>query len=255
MPSLALAGTSGTGFLVTGACAPARFVRRRVGSWLVGPDHSASLVFSRCRHRSTFEALPLAAFLQVRGVTWGSTPRVLRLAFEDALRHSRLVMPVRLTRADRSRPTPCARCQSAVLPAEAVRCVLPAGLVFLPTEAIQFTQLAMRASSHGVLKEHPSIDMHSRCPLPHAASSLFRSRSCQILNMFRPCRFSRLRRFSPSGWSGLVASRCQSWDSSGFRLCPRRGLVETPKCLSLPMRRTPPSWSRACDGPCSASSP
>lgn len=185
----------------------------------------------------------------------GSAPRVLRLAFEDALRHSRLVMSVRSLRSDRGRCSSCARLQSAVHSAEAVRCVLPACLVFLPTEVVQSTRLAMRASSHGVLKDHPSIDMHSRCPLPRAARDALRSRPCQILDVFRPCRFSRLRRLSPPGWCGLVASRCQSWDSSGFRLCSCRGPVQTPRCLFTPMLRTRPSWSRSCLAPRPTTSP
>lgn len=71
-------------------------------------------------------------------------------------------------------------------------------------------------SSHGVVKYRPSIDMGAWCPLPvspplrRAVAYIFpresacdavppSARGCHIPDTFRPCRFSRLRRFAPPG--------------------------------------------------------
>jgi hypothetical protein len=172
---MSLAGASGTWLLHTRACAPVRIVHRYSRSWLVGPGHSSSLVFVRCKHLLTFEARPLAACLQMRGVIWGTAPRVLHLAFEDASRHMRLVMSVsvspvcRSIRACRPRGSRCSP-RPKSCPARRLQ-------ILLSSDRGQTrARLAMRASSLGVLKDLPSIDVHTRCPLPHIASNVLRSR-------------------------------------------------------------------------------
>jgi hypothetical protein len=55
------------------------------------------------------------------------------------------------------------------------------------------------------------------------------TKACHCLGVFRPCRSSRLRRFSPPGRCRLVASCSRSWDS------PRFGWVGSHRpCCSVP---------------------
>jgi hypothetical protein len=80
--------------------------------------------------------------------------------------------------------------------------------------------LGSQLSSLGVLKDHPSIDIRSRCPLPSSTSQASLSpsaKSCHALRLFRPCRFSRLRRLAPPRRCRFVAPCYRSWDSPRFR--------------------------------------
>jgi len=112
---------------------------------------------------------------QMRGVIWGTAPRVLHLAFEDASRHLRLVMSMSVSpdcRSNRARRSWGSRCSPRPKSCSARRLQISLFSDRGQTRA----RLAMRASSLGVLKDHPSIDVHSRCPLPHIASNVLRPR-------------------------------------------------------------------------------
>jgi len=108
----------------------------------------------------------------------------------------------------------------------------------------------VRTSSLGVLKDSPSIDIHTLdAPLrffrlddiigtsPHDLTMRARfprrfctgpgvhsqtqkgpsARASHCSDMFRPCRSSRLRRFAPPACCWSVAPSSRSWDSPRFR--------------------------------------
>jgi hypothetical protein len=118
-------------------------------------------------------------------------PRVLRVTFEDASRRARLAWSCLGHSPTKSKNTCSAAGGSPQLsdlsrspPTEVglvrpkTNCLgLPTGGGCSPTEAGWLLPLAMRASSLGVLKDHPSTDKPSRCPLPRAARDTLRSRA------------------------------------------------------------------------------
>jgi hypothetical protein len=182
------------GFFVTAAFlspgAAARIHLHRARSWLVGPDHSTSLVF-------TFPIL--IGFADLRGTSSLGAPSGrcdLGLATSCPSSHLRRRIALLTTRRARARSVRFSQSRS-------VRCVL-----------------VSRASSLGVLKDHPSIDMRSRSPLllGFTASCVSKLRSRAASTSTRSARavshdFDGLLLLARCG---LVASRCQSWDSSRF---------------------------------------
>lgn len=85
--------------------------------------------------------------------------------------------------------------------------------------------------------QRPSLHRHAhQVSTPTRRERHASVEGCQLLDSFRPCRFSRLRRLAPPERCGLVASRYRSWDSSrfwfvrrqaSFRLQPLRRCVPT----------------------------
>ena len=88
------------------------------------------------------------------------------------------------------------------------------------------------SSSPGVFQRFPSIETLTARPLPDGCPP-FGPRmptSC----MFRPCRSSRLRRFTPRAPCRSVAPCTRSWGSVRFRLLRRHHLAAAPTISTLP---------------------
>ena len=195
-------------------------------------------------------------------------PRVLRVIFEDASRRARLVW----SRGGHS-PTKSENTCSAAgglpsppdrgrdLPTEAGFARPKPSCVGLPTGGccVPGRSLGAAATRHASFLSWGSqrSSLHRQAfqvSTPTRRTRRASVEGCQLLDMFRPCRFSRLRRLSPPGGCGLVASRCRSWDSPRFRLCSGacRGLG--PRYVPCE-RRALPSRTRACGRHRSVASP
>jgi len=164
---------------------------------LVGLGRPTSLIFSRA---STGRSSRLFLSWRVTGrlISRLLAPRVLRLTFEDASLRVRLVWPA----TSEHRPKP----------------VLSA---------------ARHASFLSWGSQRPSLHRHThQVSTPASCMQGASSEGCQLLGLFRPCRFSRLRRLPPPGGRGLVASRYRSWDSPRFRLRSGASPVTAPRYVS-----------------------
>jgi hypothetical protein len=124
-----------------------------------------------------------------------------------------------------------------------------------------------RDSSLGVVNDRPSVDMHAQRPLP-VASSLRRAacskqapqgsethrtrqrpsaRRCHAPDSFRPCRSSRLRRFSPLG---AVQVCCTLQPTMGFATFRDRWIRASRRgCENLAARPTGGAPSRGSHRP------
>jgi hypothetical protein len=184
---MVLAGTAGTGLRITGAAAPAwGHPRLRGCGWLAlaaRPPWSSPV-----QHGPTSEALPLCACPQAvecllprpscpsrhlrRRITSRAARLVLLLAHSDKSAHTCSAQGGLPLPSDRSRSPPTV----AGFVRRSPNCVgLPTSGCCSPAEAWLLLPLAMRALSLGVLKDLPSTDNPSRCPLPRAARDTLRS--------------------------------------------------------------------------------
>jgi hypothetical protein len=173
---------------------------------LCGLGRSSSLVlaFLGSPVGLTFEARPLAAR---RPVCW-----------DRGLRHSCPSHHLRrriASHAARQGACTSSRFQPKLSPR---RCARPASFLSWGSQRPSLHRLAHQVSTPTRRERHASVE------------------GCQLLDSFRPCRFSRLRRLAPPERCGLVASRYRSWDSSRFWFVRRQAALRL-----QPLRRCVPT--------------
>jgi hypothetical protein len=132
--------------------------------------------------------LPLVARQRV-GRDREFNSRVLHLAFEDASRRAREFLDSSISSGARL-------------------LLLDSSSMLLLSWGSQRPSLHRHSFQVSTPGPVPSRKRDVQCPS---------TKACHRLDTFRPCRSSRLRRFSPPGRCRLVASCSRSWDSPRFR--------------------------------------
>jgi hypothetical protein len=93
----------------------------------------------------------------------------------------------------------------------------------------------------GFIKDRPSTDISTLRPLPSEQAQLSAMR-CQPHRMVRPCRFSRLRRFTPRGAAQVY---CTLLPAMGFAMFPARRSALSPS-RSWALLPTAPRYKHCC---------